>query len=209
MVSPREKFIQTLSHYVPTGLAPELVDWLLANKAMLRITKGRKSKFGDYRAPNGAHGHRISVNHDLNPYAFLVTLLHEMAHLDTWVQYEHRVQPHGAEWKASFRKILLPYLQGTVFPSDIQEALVGYLKNPAASSCTDAPLYKALRRYDAKFQQEGWVHLDDFTDRIFQIEDGRQFEKLEKLRKFYLCRLVGTQKKFRISPVAMVRPVEK
>ena len=41
------------------------------------------------------NNHRISVNGNLNKYSFLITLIHELAHLLTFTQYKNRVDPHG------------------------------------------------------------------------------------------------------------------
>ncbi|HAD34265.1 MAG TPA: hypothetical protein DCF44_07170 [Chitinophagaceae bacterium] len=44
----------------------------------------------------------MSVNGNLNSYHFLITLLHEIAHMLVWEQFRNRVKPHGLEWKHVF-----------------------------------------------------------------------------------------------------------
>src|SRR5690606_13417989 len=83
-----------------------------------------------------------------NPYAFLITLMHELAHLITWVKYKDTVKPHGQEWKSEFKQTLGPFLRRNVFPEDVARAVQNYLANPAAATCRDIHLSKALARYD-------------------------------------------------------------
>ena len=65
------------------------------------FTSERNSRYGDYTAPRNGQNHLITVNHNLNKYAFLITLVHEVAHLVTYNNHRHRVSPHGGEWKPS------------------------------------------------------------------------------------------------------------
>jgi predicted SprT family Zn-dependent metalloprotease len=104
---------------------------------------------GDYRPPYAGQGHRISINYDLNSYSFLVTTVHEFAHLLTWNEHKRKAKPHGSEWKANFKRMMRPFFEKEVFPMDIQRAIVQYLENPAAASCSDLRLSRALKAYDA------------------------------------------------------------
>jgi SprT protein len=45
--------------------------------------------------------------------------------------------------------MMQPFFEKDVFPPDVQQAITGYLNNPAASSCSDLTLYRSLRKYDA------------------------------------------------------------
>ena len=85
-LSPQER--QLLAQHVPATALAQVVEWVENLEFHLTISRSRHSKLGDYRAPSGIRQqHRISVNGDLNPYAFLQTLVHEIAHLLTWQQY--------------------------------------------------------------------------------------------------------------------------
>src|SRR5690554_6336368 len=90
--------ISILEKYMPAQAAELIAQWIAETSCQFKITGSRKSKFGDYRPPFGGKGHRISVNHDLNPYAFLITTVHEFAHLHTWHEHKNKVQPHGPNW---------------------------------------------------------------------------------------------------------------
>ena len=95
-----------LQSYLPAGSFDDVVFYLQHYKVHLTISRRRESILGDYRHAHSDKNHRISVNGNLNKYAFLITLLHELAHLFTYEQYGHRVQAHGREWKDEFGKIL-------------------------------------------------------------------------------------------------------
>ena len=104
-----EQYKAILQKYIP-GKSVELIyEWLREHKIHLKISKKRSSKLGDYRSPHKGKGHLITVNHDLNPYAFLITLVHEIAHMLVWERYRNRVRAHGPEWKDTYRKLMLPF----------------------------------------------------------------------------------------------------
>ncbi|MBK1439577.1 SprT-like domain-containing protein [Parapedobacter sp. ISTM3] len=188
---------------MPAPAAPVISRWINDSKCQFRVSRSRTSKFGDYRPPHGGHGHRISVNHNLNPYAFLITTVHEFAHLKTWNTYKNRVKPHGQEWKACYRQLMQPFLQAAVFPQDIQMAISNYMNNPAASSCSDLNLFRVLQRYDANKDDIQTVEqLPENT--VFVLKNGRVFQKKEKIRKRYRCIEVKTQRVYLFSPIAEV-----
>ena len=111
----QEAPLHQLKAYLPEGSFDAVVEYLLHYKVQLTITKERKSVLGDYRNSHANENHRISVNGNLNKYAFLVTLLHELAHLFTYERFGHRVSAHGQEWKNEFSKILAEFLLKKVF----------------------------------------------------------------------------------------------
>src|ERR1051325_9211095 len=91
-----------LAAYLPEGAFENVVHYLHLYRVHLTVTKERKSILGDYRNAVNGKNHRITVNGNLNKYAFLITLLHELAHLLTYNQYGHRVVAHGKEWKTLY-----------------------------------------------------------------------------------------------------------
>ena len=134
-MAKQEAPLLQLQSYLPPGSFEEVLFYLQHYKVHLTITRQRQSILGDYRHASSGKTHRISVNSNLNKYAFLITLLHELAHLFTYEQFGHRVQAHGKEWKNEFSKILARFLLHKVFPPDVEKALLVTLQNPAASSC--------------------------------------------------------------------------
>ena len=81
-MSKKEVPLHALAAYVPEGSLEPVLEYLHRYKIHLTITKERNSILGDYRHAINQKNHRISVNGNLNKYAFLVTLLHEIAHRD-------------------------------------------------------------------------------------------------------------------------------
>ena len=82
---PRQEApLEYLQRFIPAASVPQTLQLLHQYKVHLTITRNRKSVLGDYRHADGQQAHRISVNGDLNKYAFLITLLHELAHLVTF-----------------------------------------------------------------------------------------------------------------------------
>jgi SprT protein len=199
--------VQVLARYMPPEAAPLVGKWIDYFQCEFKISRSRNSKFGDYRPPYGGKGHRISVNYNLNPYAFLVTTVHEFAHLHTWNEHKHKAKPHGNEWKANFKRMMQPFFDKAVFPADVKNAITRYLDNPAASSCSDLDLYRSLRSYDAP---KADVHVVEKIPikSLFKLKDGRVFRKEEKLRKRYKCVEISTRRVYLFSPVAEVELLE-
>ena len=199
-MAKQEAPLEALRTYLPHGSFEQVQHYLLHYKVHLTITRARKSVLGDYRNAVNEKNHRISVNGNLNRYAFLVTLLHELAHLLTFDRYGHRVAPHGKEWKTLFSHILAEFIRLNVFPADITKSLLDSLGNPAASSCADEQLLRVLRRYDPV--KDGHVLVDELPiGALFTIEKGRIFKRGEKIRKRIRCEEMATGKIYLFSPV--------
>lgn len=198
----REELLKVLSHFVVEGSENYLVQLLIDFKVQLKITRPRSTKFGDYRPPSAGKGHRITVNGNLNKYAFTVTLVHEIAHLVAFEKHGNRHQPHGVEWKNHFKTLLMPLLEAPLFPRNIRIAALRYIQNPSASSCTDPLLFRSLHLTD----NENLLLLERLPlNTVFVLENGRIFIKGEKLRRWYRCVEFKTGKIFRISGVALVK----
>jgi hypothetical protein len=185
---------------------------LAAHPVDVRISRPRRTKLGDHRAPSAMRRrHRISVNGDLNPYAFLTTLLHEIAHAATWESHRtriRRVRPHGPEWKGEFERILLPVVTGHMLPNDINAALRRAMQNPAAATCSDRDLMLALARYDAT--DPGLVFVESLdVGTIFRTDAGRLFRLGLKLRSRYRCIEQRTGREYRMHPLCRVTPVDE
>jgi len=101
-----------------------------------------------------------------------------------------------------------PFFEKEIFPADIKYAIISYLNNPAASSCSDLTLYRALRKYDVPKES---VHTVEKlpVKALFKLKDGRIFRKEEKLRKRYKCVEVSSRRVYLFSPVAEVEHIEQ
>ena len=202
----KEVPIAQLQDYLPPGTYDAVLAYLRQYKVHLTVARERKSILGDYRHSTHHANHRISVNGNLNTYSFLITLLHELAHLLTFEQYGNKVLAHGREWKMIYAKMLAQFIQHKIFPADIEAELLRSLQNPAASTCAEDGLLRILRKYDAKETHHRLVEELSVHD-LFRTSDGRIFKKGEKLRKRYKCVEVKTGKVYLFSPVYEVESV--
>jgi SprT protein len=202
----QEAPIHALSAYLPQGTFEQVMAYLNQYKVHLTITRERQSILGDYRHPDSRGGHRISINGNLNRYAFLITLLHEISHLTTFMIYGNRVPSHGKEWKDQFSGILKQFVGQGYLPSDVEKALRQSIQNPAASSCADDDLMRVLRQYD--LQKENHYLIEQLPlHQLFRTKDGRIFRRGEKIRKRYRCEEVATKRMYLFSPVYEVEVV--
>ena len=147
-MSKQQAPLEALKQFLPDGTFDMVSTYLHTHKIHLTVTRERSSILGDYRNAVDGKNHRISVNGSLNPYAFLYTLIHEIAHLLVYDKFGHRVPSHGKEWKHIFSLLLKEFLAEDVFPPDIRAAIAVSLGNPAASSCAEDGLLRVFRNYD-------------------------------------------------------------
>lgn len=203
-----ERNKSVLRKYIPENAVHAIAEWVYIYDFKLKIKRSRATKYGDYRPPVRGMNHQITINHDLNKYAFLNTLIHEVAHLSAWKKYGNAIQSHGKEWKQEYRLLLQPFLHEEVFPSDIIIALKEYLQNPSATVCTDKKLFKTLRKYDAN--PDGRVFLDELpTQTEFVAEDNHTYVKVKKVRTRYLCTRVSTKHEYLFHGTAQVKAITK
>ncbi|GAB3924416.1 SprT-like domain-containing protein [Larkinella terrae] len=130
----------------------------------------RRTKLGDFRVERGTD-FTITVNNDLNPHAFLITYLHEVAHLLVFQRYRRIGRPHGPAWKKMFRDVMQPVLHEAVFPISVLTPLKNYLSNPAASTGAHPALTRALRQLDIK---------PDGQQLLVEMPEGETFRFLQK-----------------------------
>jgi len=183
---------KVLSEYLPEGSVDKTFYWITEKKIHLKISKQRKTKLGDYRPPVHHTNHRISINHNLNKYAFLITLIHEIAHLLVWEKHKGKVEPHGKEWKIEYRNLMYEFLNKGIFPDEIEKVLSKSIINSKASSTSDMNLSRTLKKYDA---QTDLLILEDLEENaFFTIDGGRRFKKGPKQRTRYKCQNIENKK---------------
>lgn len=149
---------EILSKYIPENSVKLVAEILLEHPINIKIVNNRATKHGDFkRMKNGKV--QITINNSLNPYQFLLTLIHEIAHFTTYKEYK-RVKPHGIEWKRKFQHLMLPFLQPLIFPKQLLPYLANYLKNPKASTGSDVQLTYQLKQFDSATDKNIIIELD-------------------------------------------------
>lgn len=193
-----------LRNKVPAEALDYCCQLWLENPFLLKISKSRSSKLGDYRYDLQQNSHTVSVNEDLNPYQFLITYVHEVAH--RVVHKTHlRQKPHGIAWKMCFQKLMLPLLRPEIFPEDILRVLARHMKNPKASSTADPKLMLTLSKYDTKTDL-GPTLKDIEINGEFRFRN-RVFHKLEEKRTRAVCLEISTQRRYLIPMLAEVEVI--
>jgi len=205
-MAKREAPISKLQDFLPPNTFDAVFTYLQLYHVHLTVARERKSILGDYRHRTTAKNHRISVNGNLNAFSFLITLLHELAHLLTFERFGNKVASHGKEWKYTFGQLLDKFIMQDIFPVDIKHALLRSLNNPSASSCADDVLLRVLKKYDAK--QSSLKMVEELPlHSIFKTHEGKLFKKGELVRKRFKCIEVKTGKLYLFSPVYEVEIV--
>lgn len=191
---------------IPASAVPQVEQYLTQLKVDVKVVSKRKTKHGDYRKTlSGTH--QITINQGPNPYRFLITLIHELAHFVAFQEYGYRIRPHGKEWKMTFQKLMLPFINPGVFPEPLLKVIALHFRNPKASSDTDFKLVMALREYDPVTDKTHIFELEEGT--LFSIADGREFILGKKRVKRFECEEATTKKKYVFSPHAEVTIVKK
>jgi SprT protein len=198
-----------LKPFLPPEALELACEKLRAYPHHLVITEPRSTKLGDFTADPRGNRHVLTVNGNLNSYAFLITLMHELAHLVTYINHRDKVKPHGVEWKGYFKQTLGPFLRRNVFPDDVAKAIASYLANPAASTCADIPLSKTLARYDKKSHPDIQL-LDDIPHnaRFVYGREHRVFIKGERIRTRYRCFEEATKHEYLFSPLVKIKHIK-
>lgn len=209
-MDPTGRNKEILRKYIPESSVEQIAVWIIQFDFKLKIKKERSTKLGDYRPPINGENHQITINYNLNPYSFLITLVHEIAHLSTFNKFGNRVSPHGEEWKAEFRELMKPFLGPHVFPEDVLYALARYLRNPAAASCSDHQLLRVLKRYDTDKHNNGLMFLERLPyNAVFTYNEGRVFVKGEKIRTRFRCKEIATGNIYLFNPLTEVAPMRQ
>jgi hypothetical protein len=190
--------MESLKRYLPPKSIDRISEWLNEYNCTLTIKKRRITKLGDYRFYR--NNHYISINEDLNPYSFLITLTHEIAHMVVTEKYSSKVSPHGKEWKNEFKRLMLGFIH--LFPAEIQQCLAIHLKNPKASSSSDHMLVKALRKYNNR----PTLTVSDIPNgSIFYTPNGKKYIKEKKIKTRFQCKSLINNKTYLFNPLAEVR----
>jgi len=201
-------FERILGKYVPPKALTAVCYLLIKDSIGLKVVPPRKTLRGSYRIPTAQQRHFITMNCDMNQYAFLITLLHEIAHAHAWLNY--KTKGHQKEWKMCLKELLKQFMQMDIFPDDVQVALIQHIRNITYSSVTDINLTKILQQYDNNTTVAAkTIALHEIPQNTVFLHEGITFRKEEPLRKYIKCKNLSNNKIYRCHPLMMVRVVEK
>ena len=198
---------EVLSKYLPEHAVVSVFELIKSNSVHLKIVNERQTRHGDYRkAINGKH--EITVNANLNKYRFLITLVHEIAHLAAFEKYGRMIKPHGNEWKLTFQRLMVPFIRPEIFPHSVLPLVANHFRNPTASSDTDARLAYALKQFDERKPDILFIH-ELPTGSLFRIKNGKIFRKNGLRVKRYECLEIKTGKLYLFNANAEVEILPK
>ena len=199
----KQEAIQLFYKYLPAAAAEYGHELWQTYGFHLKVNRKRTTKLGDWRFDPATKRHTITINHDLNPYSFLITYVHEVAHLLTWQRHGRKAAPHGQEWKAAFRELMSPLLNPQVFPARLLPLLQRHMRNPKASTVADHTLSKALKVYNL---HESGQYLSDIEEGAEFTFRGSQYRKEQRRRTRSLSVELASGKRYLISELAEVEP---
>jgi hypothetical protein len=191
-----------LAKYVPEHAVDALFELIKMYGVHLKIVNERVTRHGDYHRDASGY-HRITVNSSLNKYRFLITLVHEIAHLAAFEKFGRNIKPHGYEWKVTFQKLMVPFIRPEIFPNQLLPLLARHFKNPKASSDTDATLSLALKQFDEKEGDRNYIFEVPYGA-LFRIHNGKIFKKGAQRVKRFECMEVSSGRLYLFNPNAEV-----
>ena len=191
-----------LQKYLPEHAVANCFELIKANHVHLKFVNERQTRHGDYRKDTQGF-HLITVNSSLNKYRFLITLIHEIAHLVAFEKYGRMIKPHGEEWKTTFQRLMVPFIRPEIFPNQLLPLLARHFRNPKASSDTDAKLAIALKVFDEKETDKNYI-FDIPMGSTFRIPNGKIFKKIALRVKRYECLEVSSGRMYLFQPNAEV-----
>ena len=207
-MTSKEQLTKLFEKHIPLGAVSYCISLWERTPFSFKVQKPRSSKFGDFRYQRDRKIQTITINSDLNVFQFVLTYIHEVAHLRTFEKFGSTLAPHGMEWKNEFQKLMSPLLIDSVFPKDILIPLRTHMLNPSASSARDLFLMKEMSKYDLKSDSKSdLIFLSDLLPGKEFLLTGRIFKKGETRRTRIVCEEVQSGRKYLVSRLAKVKPL--
>lgn len=191
------KNLKLIEQFLPANTAEYVLGLLKKYPVKFKIVKPRKTKLGDFKASSQTGNCQITINNNLEPLNFLITTLHEIAHLYNWKEYGRSIAPHGKEWKQQYISLFQPILNPKVLSEKELSILKQHLSNPKASSSADTSLSNYFKKPNSTYVND--LQIGD----LFKL-NGKTFSIDKKLRTRFLCTEVKSQRKYYVNGLATV-----
>lgn len=200
------QILSTLQVHVPAASVEYCFQLWKESPFELKITRTRNTKVGDFTSKGSRSHPRITLNNDLNPFLFLQTYIHEVAHLRVYLKLGNRVDPHGEEWKSTFTDLMIPLMWESVFPEQVLHELRRHMINPKASSYADPKLIEAFRKFDKNASQ--FVTLAQLPEGSIFLFQKRYFKKGKLRRTRIICVELKSKRSYLVPSDALVSNVQ-
>lgn len=155
----------------------------------------RTTKRGDFRGACGKRCERITINKCGNPYGFLITLIHEIAHAKAFQEYGNSIRPHGSEWLHTYSALLHRSVSEGCFLEEMREVIRHLAFHPTRTRPYSVEL--ALRKYDTFDVRPLLSELPEGA--LFAAGEGEIYQKGRLLQHRFHCQSLDGRK-FRVSP---------
>ncbi len=197
-----ERSLKAITPHLPEGWQAAVQAMLATNPILVRVVRHRKTKHGDHLITGAREFSIITVNASGNPWQFVLTLLHEVAHAEVAHQARHRVAPHGKEWKLAFRALLEAHCH--LIPPDLVDPVMDYARNPLYTADSHRALAAALRRHDTLDLRPTVQELT--LGQRFSLDGKTVLVRQGPLRKWFRCTTTDGRA-LRVSPTARVHAI--
>lgn len=202
----RNELRKVLRNFIPHKSIERCINLLIYYNVEFVVAPSRSTKYGDSSTNSDIKKFKITVSEDQNKYSFLITLIHEIAHVSTWKKFPRVQHPHGLHWKKEYRRHMKHFLSNSIFPKPLVHALAHFIEDPSSTSCNNFHLHKVLMAYDRP--KRGWYYLENLDyNCTFKINTGRIFVKKKILKKNIECREYFTKDIYLLSKLMLVKPI--
>jgi len=195
--------MQEIFQKIPKASLEYVKELINCENILFKLKNNRATKHGDFSVKKD-FSVEITINSDMNPFRFLITLLHEISHFFIYKDFGFNTKPHGCQWKSKFKELLIPVINNKVFPDDILSPLAKYAINPKASTDTDLDLSIALNKYDVNVPL---YILDLIKGDKFKASNKKNYIVVGKRRKRYECLEIDSKRLYLFSPNYKIKKI--
>ncbi|MFY0643937.1 MAG: SprT-like domain-containing protein [Bacteroidia bacterium] len=197
---------QYLSTTLGVERAEVITEYLNKHECELILCKPRRSKLGDFSVRGKQK--RIKINRNLNQFRFMLTLIHEIAHLKTHYELGWKCKPHGEEWKDNYRLLLEIWKIGDLFSHSVE--LINLFNYEVAKPSACSGIHKEKEAVLGQFDSNNTgVQLGNVAEGQEFIFKEVLYRKIKNRRTRTLCIRLSNQKMYTIHQASLVEfPLE-